>query len=382
MGSGASAEVHETLSAASGDHLVAFISELPADSKEKLKTALAVGGATGSDAGGPDDIPKEWGWPAEPFEPEDLRLYVLEATKPTVQEQWDEALEARAIDSKKEDFIAEKAFANLLLNKEGTGEERTGGVYDGIDPRAYTKGKWYRFLNHKGDCNVYIHNYTRHITATRPANFAELTEEEKKFLRTLGVYLKELPAEIEKVYQNEKAIPIIFGSPDTCEAFKVFCQYDKNCTLLDATKLKRVNAGALEDCRKAMVNAMKLGTTLCVYCGDILPEFLEKICISKYRDTLPLSLFMYDGLSNDMVRERVYRDEEKEGGQCVLRPGFQVCIMVSYDTLELQLSSYKKADLPSKFPEFERMKEVRCYNDDDKKKALEALRAGKKDKTE
>jgi len=35
-----------------------------------------------------------------------------------------------------------------------------------------------------------VHNYTRDITATRPENFAELTEEEKALIKKLGVYIK------------------------------------------------------------------------------------------------------------------------------------------------------------------------------------------------
>eukprot|EP00438_Fugacium_kawagutii_P020536 Skav202300 [mRNA] locus=scaffold60:57964:60804:+ [translate_table: standard] len=126
---------------------------------------------------------------------------------------------------------------------------------------------------------------------------------------------------------------------------KTFFYYNKNSTLLDASKLKRVNSGALEDCRRAMVWSMKLGTTLCIYCGDVLPDFLEKICISKYKDTFPLSLFMYGGMENDMVREKIFRDDEKEGGQCPIRPGFMVCIMIMYDTMGLQMSSMRKEEL-------------------------------------
>ena len=37
---------------------------------------------------------------------------------------------------------------------------------------------------------VYVHNYTRDITATRPENFAALTEEEKALIKKLGVYIK------------------------------------------------------------------------------------------------------------------------------------------------------------------------------------------------
>ena len=36
-----------------------------------------------------------------------------------------------------------------------------------------------------------MHNYTRDITATRPENFAELTEEEKALIKKLGVYIKD-----------------------------------------------------------------------------------------------------------------------------------------------------------------------------------------------
>ena len=36
-----------------------------------------------------------------------------------------------------------------------------------------------------------MHNYTRDITATRPENFAELSEEEKALIKKLGVYIKE-----------------------------------------------------------------------------------------------------------------------------------------------------------------------------------------------
>ena len=168
---------------------------------------------------------------------------------------------------------------------------------------------------------------------------------------------QELPTEIERIYTKEKAIPVIYGSQSSCEAMKTFFHYNKNSTLLDASKLKRVNSGALEDCRRAMVWSMKLGTTLCIYCGDVLPDFLEKICISKYKDTFPLSLFMYGGMENDMVREKIFRDDEKEAGQCPIRPGFMVCIMIMYDTMGLQMSSMRKEELVGKIPEFGRMQE-------------------------
>jgi len=253
---------------------------------------------------------------------------------------------------------------------EGTGQEQTTF---GIDPNAYRAGRWYRFLNAKGDCHVYVHNYTRDITATRPENFTELTEHEKKRLEKLGTFILDLPSEIQRVYDKEKAIPIIFGSEDTCEALKQFFLYDKDGQLLDATKLNRVNAKALEESRQAIVNAMTLGKTLCIFLGDSIPELQEKICIPKNRDSFPRAVFAYDGLGEG-AREKFYRDADREAGMCVVRDGFRVCVVLMYDGMNLDMSSMRKAELPQKIPEFEQMREVRVYSEADKKKALEQMR--------
>ena len=68
-----------------------------------------------------DDIPKEWGWPEKPYDVEVLREHVLSYTQETQQERWDAQLEARAVDSSLEDHMAERVFANVLLNKEDAG---------------------------------------------------------------------------------------------------------------------------------------------------------------------------------------------------------------------------------------------------------------------
>mmetsp|Transcript_20639 Transcript_20639/g.39152 ORF Transcript_20639/g.39152 Transcript_20639/m.39152 type:complete len:399 (+) Transcript_20639:44-1240(+) len=346
----------------------------PAVAEASASAAAASGAEGAAAAAGAADIPAEWGWPKEPYEPEDLKEYVYVTTQLTADEKWEEALEARAIDSKKEDHLAEKAFANTLLDKEGMADH-DDKHHKGIDPNAYKKGRWYRFLNHKGDCYVYVHNYTRDITATRPANFTDLTDEEKKRLKKLGVYIKEVPREIERIYDNQKAIPILYGSADTCEALKTYFVYDKAGELLDVTKLKRVNSRALEESRAAIVNALKLGKTLCIYLGDHIPELQEKVCIPKNKDTFPLATFRHGSLeSMEMVREKIYRDEDKEGGQCVVRKGFRICIILMYDSMNFEHSSMRKEEMPIKIPDFKDMEEVRVYNDDDKKKVLEAMK--------
>lgn len=104
MGAGASG-----LATASAEELRELFLALPLEQRRQLEDACGSSGP---------EIPKAWGWPKEPYDPEDLRLYVLQATKPTQQEAWDDALAQRSMDGKKEDFVEEKAFANLLLNKE------------------------------------------------------------------------------------------------------------------------------------------------------------------------------------------------------------------------------------------------------------------------
>jgi len=318
-----------------------------------------------------DEIPAEWNWPKEPYNTCYLKQYVLRYTQATKQEQWDEALAARSVGGSFEDHLVEKAFANLLLNKEGTGEEKEGQGHRGIDPNAYKKGKWYRFLNAKGDCNVYIHNYTLDVTSSRPDNNAELSAEEQALLKKLGVYIKELPEHLIKIYDKQKQIPLIFASQGTCEALKVFTQYAKDWQLLDCKDLKRVNAKALEDSRQAIVNAMKLGKWLCIYLGDHIPDLQEKICTTKNRDTFPFAIWNYGGVCADMVKDKIYRDGDKEGGQMVVRDGFRICVVLMYDSMVFEMSSMRKEELPSKIPNFDHMEQVRCYSDDDVDKLLE-----------
>eukprot|EP00929_Paragymnodinium_shiwhaense_P023318 TRINITY_DN14628_c0_g1_i1.p1 TRINITY_DN14628_c0_g1~~TRINITY_DN14628_c0_g1_i1.p1 ORF type:complete len:412 (-),score=104.16 TRINITY_DN14628_c0_g1_i1:312-1547(-) len=407
MGAGASAqECLAAIKAASADEVRSAFSEVSDKDKARIGYALlqaeraAAGGSSsstkpkpavgaaetqtaptaGAGGGGAqsekhDDIPKEWGWPAEPYEPEDLKEYVKQATKMTKHEEWQEQIALRTVTTA--GMMEEKAFGDLMLNKEGTGEAKDDKHHAGIDPKAYKKGRWYRFLNNKGDCNVYVHNYTRDITSTRPDNFTELTDEEKKRLRKLGIYIKELPDHIEKIYDKQKVIPIVYGSQATCEALKAFFVYDSGFHLLDTFSLRRVNAKALEDSRKAIVTAMKEGKILAVYLGDHICDFLEKIAITKNRDTFPIGLFRHGGLDNDVVKNKIYRDEDKEaGGQCVVRKGFRVCLVCMYDSFNYEMSSMRKEELPGKIPDWQHMEEVRVYNDEDKKRILELLRSG------
>lgn len=393
MGAGASAQsISSQCANASEDEIKTALTELPPQLRAKLAEAVQSANSTGSPsavgsgqtvpkddaapvqaapASGKEVIPADWGWPAEPYQPGYLRQYVIQYTKESQNELWDKALAERTVGGSFEDHLAEKAFANLLLNKEGTGEEKDGKDHRGVDPNAYLKGKWYRFLNAKGDCNVYVHNYTCDITATKPDNFSELTSEEKVILNKLGIYVQDLPEKLCKIYDKQKAIPIVYGSKECCEALKLFAEYAKEWELMNVEPLKKVNPKSLEDCRKNIVNAMKLGKWLMVYLGDVIPELGEKICTTKNRNTFPIGLWQWGGLNSGMVKEKIYRDEDTEGGQYVVRDGFRICVVLMYDSLMFEHSSMRKEELSGRIPNFEHMEEVRCYTDGDVKKLLD-----------
>merc|ERR1719272_1141456 len=120
----------------------------------------------------------------------------------------------------------------------------------------------------------------------------------------------------------------------------------------------------------AIVNALKLGKTLCIFMGLSQLELREKVCIPKNKDTFPLATFTYGAFEAEMNREKIYREADMEANQCVMRKGFRICVLVTYDTMMYEMSSSGMANLPGLIPDFEHMHEIKCYNDDDKKKIL------------
>merc|ERR1712146_654779 len=99
-----------------------------------------------------------------------------------------------------------------------------------------------------------------------------------------------------------------------------------------------MNAKTLEDCRLAIIGAMKYGKALCIYIDDNVCDFVEKVCVKKNKDTFPIEVFSYGGLEADSVKEQIYRLEDKEANQCVVRDGFMIFLLVSYDREDLEIS--------------------------------------------
>merc|ERR1711920_655807 len=136
-----------------------------------------------------------------------------------------------------------------------------------------------------------------------------------------------------------------------------------------ATKLKRMNAKTLEECRSPIVNAMKLGKWLCVYLGDHIIDFKNKVCVPKNKSAFPEAVFRYGGLETDSIKSQIYLESDKESGQCIVRAGFKVCLLVMYDSLNFSMSSFGKEAIQN-IPFVADMEEVRTYSAEDRKTFL------------
>mmetsp|Transcript_74682 Transcript_74682/g.211271 ORF Transcript_74682/g.211271 Transcript_74682/m.211271 type:complete len:309 (-) Transcript_74682:31-957(-) len=295
-----------------------------------------------------EEVPESFGWPKEPYVREALAFYVDEFCKRADAESSEMSAGVQVM---KLDYVA------------------------GADPNSYKAGEWYNVMNHRGDCVLYVHNYTRDITAVRPPNFKGITEEERRVIARLGTFIQDLSSELDKVYRVQKALPLVMASEETCDALRNFAVWDAKSTLLDATKLRRVNPAVLEESRKSIVYAMKEGTTLWVWLGDNdMPFFETKICTSKNRDKVPLGLFMHGGLESDVVKDKIYTEDDKSDGACKVKPDFKVVFLAMYDNFMHEMSGIQLAALQERVPYFEYLQKVKCYSEGDKLKLLAKMR--------
>merc|ERR1712048_494755 len=228
------------------------------------------------------------------------------------------------------------------------------------------------FPDASGSGHVYIHNFTRAITKTQPSNLSlEVTDVEKS---RLGVFIMDLPGTLKHVYDSKKLVPLVYGSSSVCEMLTKYSAFAEEQHLLDATKLRRLNHKVLEDSRKAIVNAMRYGKTLCIYVGDDVCDFVEKVCVRKNSGSIPLDLFEHGGLGQPATKEAIFRDEDRESGMCVVRPGFRVYLLATYAREgALEMTTTQEADMAARIPRFAAMHVVRCYCEYDRVTLLQNM---------
>eukprot|EP00929_Paragymnodinium_shiwhaense_P002822 TRINITY_DN10312_c0_g1_i1.p1 TRINITY_DN10312_c0_g1~~TRINITY_DN10312_c0_g1_i1.p1 ORF type:complete len:309 (+),score=102.82 TRINITY_DN10312_c0_g1_i1:56-982(+) len=273
-----------------------------------------------------DDVPEHWGWPPNPFPRDELSLHY-------------DAMQA------------------LTPPKE-------------VDPHCFDKGRWYVFPAGKDDesSSVYVHNYTKAIVSEPPKNFVELSGADQ---RRLGTPVLELPELLRRTWKVKRKIPLVYGSAALCHIMTTYSIYGMDAQLLDTTPLRRMSEKSLEEARFAIVNAMRYGKMLCIYIGDHICDFAEKVCVSKNKHKFPLATFQYGGLENEVIKDKIYQADDREGGQCVVRDGFMVFVLVAYDRDDFELSTSRRDELEPKIPNFQATEEVKCFCDEDKRNLLQ-----------
>merc|ERR1711976_665735 len=113
----------------------------------------------------------------------------------------------------------------------------------------------------------------------------------------------DLPSKLKHIHDTLRLIPLVYASSGVCEMLTKYADFAQEQHLLDATKLRRVNPKVLEDSRKAIVNAMRCGKTLCIYVGDDVCDFAEKVCLRKNSGSIPRDIFKHGGLEQTTIKE-------------------------------------------------------------------------------
>lgn len=250
--------------------------------------------------------------------------------RPADQSDYSKSLSGTAEDTAKEREAAE------LMRGDATAEEddplllRPLVLTPGEHQELEARGKWLKFMGSAG-CFLYIHSLTRELRSTRPEAFVEEKVASKNSRDAYNglptVDLTALPAEIERIVSEERKTPLVL---DASEDRKVATFYSFKGVLVDGTKLAlpvrdkaRPKPKAwLEEARAKAVVAMKRGVTLAVDLGEA--EGSKAPLVSQWckADGLRKELFNEAGKSlarNKMALGKMFRDDEKEYGECIVR---------------------------------------------------------------
>ncbi|CAD7931114.1 unnamed protein product [Amoebophrya sp. A25] len=295
------------------------------------------------DASGSADGPK----PKE-YTADELEEYVKMETRAIAEKQDASKMAFKRENKGNTDDVERELF-------DGTAKEVQGGVR----PESFKTGRWYKFLNFDQSCFVYVHNLTRDITAVRPENFTEPTAEELERERKKGLPLQLLEPELAKCYSRKK-IPVVYCNEQTQEKIRTFMSYGRG-HVVETGLLTRISEFALEKARQEIVNAMRYGKYLVIEIPGKVCDFQEKVCVRKWEAFFPVELFTFRGCDdNNSVKKKIYRPDDIEANQCVVRKGFQVILTLAYDSQNFAMSSMRMDELRNKVPNFDLMEVVRC----------------------
>ena len=260
------------------------------------------------------------------------------------------------------DTKAEKEAAKLMRGE--TDEEELLNPYL-TPPVANTpreqallrqNGKWHKYLG-ASNCFMYVHCMSREVLSMRPSDY----EEEETAATTVGgadgadgaaaeeakdpanglpnCVAVDLPAEVERIQKEGQTVLVL----DPSEEQVALQYYSYKANLEDASSLTipfakgGVKRGELmERLRKGLVGALKAGRPFVLYLGGTTCEhadFKKKLC---KKDVFPNDTFIDSGkrLIKSSVSPKyklLYREEDLEQGEAVVRDGFSFMVISSLD---------------------------------------------------
>jgi hypothetical protein len=213
-------------------------------------------------------------------------------------------------------------------------------------------GKWHKYMA-ASDCYMYVHSISREVLSMRPAEYEEAAVgadsdvagdggEAAAIDPANGLATCDaagLPAEVERIQAAGETVLVLDTSEE--QVAKTFYSYKAVFEDVSSLTIPFAKGGAkrgdlMERCRKALVGAMKAGTTFALYLGATTWEhadFKKKLC---KKDVFPLDTFTDSGrkLLRPALNPKyklIFREEDLEEGQAVVRDGFNVVIISSLD---------------------------------------------------
>ena len=248
------------------------------------------------------------------------------------------------------DTQVEKEAAELMRGNDEDDEPKIALSAEQVE-ELESLGKWMKFLG-KAGCYLYVHSMTRALRSVRPEGFVDTDENVDTATNDDGlrrIDLTEVPAEIARIVAEEKKTPLVLDATDDRKV-ATFYKY-KNGVVLDATalalpmrdKLRPKPKVFIEDARQKAVQALKTGSIFVLDLGDTEGSKAPLYTQWCKSDGLRKEIFHEAGMTlarNKMALNRMYKDDEKEYGEAIVRDGFATILITKLppDEYEATLS--------------------------------------------
>lgn len=258
-----------------------------------------------------------------------------------------------------QDHTDEMEAANLLRGDNSLIDLGILNQPDMIHPSEHTvlrqAGTWRKFLSATG-CYLYIHPLTRDLVSVKPDDYIEETTNQGDTGAAVEVEvdpanglpkvpLTELPAMVEHIVKELNKTPLII---DTSESEVVRTYYSYKANVADASQLTIPygksgvkTEDVMERCRKVLVSSMKKGQLFVLYLGATSIEHADikgKLC---KKDVFPKDVFTHAGQAllgpdYEPKYKRIYREEDLESGEAIVRDGFHTAVITSLSPFEYE----------------------------------------------